>query len=145
MLASLISLALAVAPFTLAAPATTVTVSYDTTYDNPNLDLSTTSCSDGPNGLITKGYPTAGKVPGYPNVGGAFTVGGWNSASCGACYKLTWNSNSIFVTAIDHTASGFNLAQKAMDKLTNGQAVQLGRISATYEDAALSDCASSSS
>jgi hypothetical protein len=138
---SFITLIATTLPFTTAAPAdTSVTVSYDNTYDNANLDLLTTSCSNGQNGLVTKGYPTAGKLPGFPSVGGAFTVAGWNSASCGACYKLTWQSNSIYVTAIDHTASGFNLAQAGMDKLTGGQAVQLGRITATYEDADPVNC-----
>lgn len=139
-LVSLLTL-LATSPLTTAAPAdTSVTVSYDNNYDNPNLDLLTTSCSDGANGLVTKGYPTAGKIPNFPNVGGAFTVGGWNSTSCGACYKLTWQSNSIYVTAIDHADSGFNLAQTAMDKLTGGQAVKLGRVTATYADADPSNC-----
>ena len=41
----------------LAAPSTTttVTVSYDQSYDNAGQSLDTVACSDGPNGLITKG------------------------------------------------------------------------------------------
>lgn len=33
--------------------------------------------------------------------------------------------------AIDHAASGFNIAQEAMDALTNNQAVALGRVEAS--------------
>jgi hypothetical protein len=127
--------------FTTATPVdTSVTVSYDTTYDNPNLDLLTTSCSNGPNGLVTKGYPTAGKIPNFSNVGGAFTVAAWDSPNCGACYKLTYGTTSIYVTAIDHAGQGFNLAEAAMNALTGNMAEQLGRVTATYEDADPSNC-----
>ena len=34
---------------------TTVSVSYDQVYDNAGGDLATVACSDGPNGLLTKG------------------------------------------------------------------------------------------
>lgn len=42
--------------------------------------------------------------------------------------------------AVDHTATGFNLAKAAMDDLTNGQAAQLGRIDAQYAQVATSNC-----
>lgn len=48
------------------------TLSYDNTYDNPNLSLSTVACSNGPNGLMTKGYSTLGQLPSFPNVGGVY-------------------------------------------------------------------------
>jgi hypothetical protein len=59
---------------------------------------------------------------------------------CGTCYGIHYNGNSIYVLAIDHTANGFNLAQEAMNKLTNGQAVAVGRIDAQYEQVPLSNC-----
>jgi len=43
---------------------------------------------------------------------------------------LTYNGHTIYVLAIDHAQTGFNIAQGAMDALTNGQAVQLGRVDA---------------
>ena len=50
---------LAAATAVLAAPSSdtsgSATVSYDQTYDNPNGDLNTVACSNGPNGLLTKG------------------------------------------------------------------------------------------
>lgn len=36
------------------ASANTVSVSYDTTYDNASGSMTTVACSDGANGLITK-------------------------------------------------------------------------------------------
>ena len=120
-----------------AAPALGVTLSYDETYDNSAGSLSTVACSDGSNGLLTKGFSTFGSLPHFPNVGGAQAVGGWNSASCGTCWQLTWNGKSINVLAIDHADEGFNVAKEAMDTLTGGQAAALGRIDvdATQVDA----------
>ncbi|KAL2003189.1 hypothetical protein VTN02DRAFT_4689 [Thermoascus thermophilus] len=123
-----------------AADAGTVEVKYDTTYDNPGLDLNTVSCSDGVNGLVTKGYKTAGSLPSFPRVGAAFTVS-WNSPNCGKCYQLTYNGKSIYITAIDSaTNGGFNIAQEALDELTGGLATQLGHVQATYAEAAPANC-----
>lgn len=44
------------------------------------------------------------------------------------------------VLAVDHAGAGFNLALKAMNDLTNGQAVALGRIDATAVQVAASAC-----
>lgn len=117
-----------------------VTVSYDQTYDNKNGDLHTVACSDGPNGLLTKGFSTFGSLPHFPNIGGAAAVGGWNSAQCGSCWKLTYNGRSITVLAVDHTDAGFNIALEAMNTLTNNQAEFLGRIDATATQVAASQC-----
>lgn len=126
----------------LVAPlATAVTVSYDETYDNAGGSLTTVACSDGPNGLITRlKVQTFGKLPNFPNIGGASAVGGWNSAQCGTCWELSYNGRKINVLAVDHTDAGFNIALKAMNTLTNGQAVQLGRIDATVRQVSSSVC-----
>ena len=123
-----------------AAPVLGVTLSYDETYDNSAGSLSTVACSDGSNGLLTKGFSTFGSLPHFPNVGGAQAVAGWNSASCGSCWKLTYNGKSINVLAIDHAASGFNIAKAAMNTLTNGQAEALGRIDVTATQVSASSC-----
>ncbi|KAJ4417923.1 hypothetical protein N0V82_005880 [Gnomoniopsis sp. IMI 355080] len=116
-------------------------VSYDTTYDNAALSLTTVSCSDGTNGLITKyKYSTLGDVPVFPMVGGAQAIAGWNDANCGTCWAITYNGQTIRVLAVDHAADGFNLAQQAMDVLTGGQAVALGRVTATAVQVAASEC-----
>ncbi|KAL1872687.1 hypothetical protein Daus18300_004233 [Diaporthe australafricana] len=129
MLANILSI------FTLATAATAVTVSYDTGYDDAARSLTAVSCSDGANGLITRyGYQTQGAIPNFPHVGGAAAIAGWNSAS------LSYGGRTINVLAIDHAAAGFNLAQAAMNELTNGQAAALGRVEATAVQVAASDC-----
>ncbi|EEP76274.1 heat-stable 19 kDa antigen [Uncinocarpus reesii 1704] len=128
-------------PFSSAAAlAGPVTLSYDTQYDNGGLDLTHVACSDGSNGMIRKGYRTAGSLPNFPHIGGAFTVEKWNSVNCGKCYKVTYKGKSVHILAIDHSNAGFNIAKRSMNELTNGQADQLGRIQVTYENAPLSAC-----
>jgi hypothetical protein len=63
-----------------------------------------------------------------------------NGYQCGTCYGITYNGKTIYVLAIDHAASGFNLAQGAMDALTNNQAVALGRVDAAYVQVENSKC-----
>ncbi|KAH9853380.1 Cerato-platanin [Lenzites betulinus] len=125
---------------TLVSSALAVTVSYDQTYDNKSGDLHTVACSDGPNGLLTKGFSTFGSLPHFPNIGGAAAVAGWNSPNCGSCWQLTYNGKSINVLAVDHTDAGFNIALEAMNTLTNNQGVFLGRIDATAKQVAASQC-----
>ncbi|KAM3080682.1 hypothetical protein ACMFMG_005616 [Clarireedia jacksonii] len=120
----------------LATLTSAITVSYDPGYDNGSRSLADVSCSDGSNGLLTKGYSTQGSLPHFPYIGGASTIGGWNSANCGTCYTLSYNGRSINVLAIDHAAEGFNIAEAALNDLTNGQAVALGRIDASYTQVA---------
>ncbi len=59
---------------------------------------------------------------------------------CGSCWQLTYQGTSINVLAIDHTDVGFNIAQTAMNTLTNGQAQFLGRIDATAVQVDRSNC-----
>ncbi|KAG5650738.1 hypothetical protein H0H81_011222 [Sphagnurus paluster] len=122
-----------------------VTLSYDSTYDNSGGSLATVACSDGPNGLLTAGYTTFGSLPSFPYIGGAAAVSGWNSPNCGTCWQLTYTNSkgavtSINVLAVDHTNAGFNIALSAMNQLTGGQAVQLGRIDVTATQVASSVC-----
>jgi hypothetical protein len=116
-------------------------VRYDTTYDTSSLSTLSLACSDGVNGLYTKGYQTLGALPNFPNVGAAATVAGWNSANCGACYKLYYNGNTVYVTAVDSSSgAGFVLSKAAMNSLTNNQAEMLGTVTASYAPVAASFC-----
>ncbi|KAH5067878.1 cerato platanin protein SnodProt1-like protein [Parastagonospora nodorum] len=124
-----------------ASLASAISVSYDQGYDDAGRSLTSVSCSDGNNGLITKyGWQNQGAVAGFPRIGGYSGIAGWNSAQCGTCYGITYNGNTIYVLAVDHAGDGFNIAKQAMDQLTNGQAAGLGRIDANYQQVATSTC-----
>ncbi|KAG5650739.1 hypothetical protein H0H81_011223, partial [Sphagnurus paluster] len=119
------------------------TVSYDPVYDNSGNSLDIVACSNGANGLLTAGYTTFGSLPSFPYIGGAAAVSGWNSPNCGTCWNLTYTNSqgvatSISVLAIDYTLTGFNIALEAMNKLTGGQAVQLGRVNIAATEVAKS-------
>ncbi|KAK7750427.1 hypothetical protein SLS62_007616 [Diatrype stigma] len=125
--------------FTAAASA--VTVAYDTGYDDGSRSLTSVTCSDGEHGLITRyGWQTQGQIPKFPYIGAAAAVDRWNSEACGTCWELSYNGKTINVLAIDKAGAGFNIALDAMNALTNGQAVQLGRIDATSTQVAASAC-----
>jgi len=121
------------------------------------------SCSDGVNGVMWKYnwlvnplFPLVstretrwltsllrnvqGDVKGFPYIGGAQAIGGWNSPNCGTCWKATFQGRSIHILAIDHTANGLNIAQAAMNDLTNGRAVELGRVEADVVQVSLGEC-----
>ncbi|CRG92401.1 hypothetical protein PISL3812_09460 [Talaromyces islandicus] len=139
-IACLVSAALAAPTAVPADAGTTIDVAYDNTYDNRDQSTSTLACSDGTNGLIGKGYSTLGALPKFPNVGGAPTIAGWNSPNCGACYGITYNGKTVYVIGVDVAVDRFVLSQGALDTLTNGQAVSLGHVTATYAPAPLQSC-----
>ncbi|KAJ5505142.1 Cerato-platanin [Penicillium fimorum] len=126
------------------AVAETVSVSFDPKYDIGTSSLTTVSCSDGINGLITEGYTDFASLPSFPNIGGAITISGWNSPNCGKCYELHYSNGkidkTINVIAIDASPSGFNIGLQAMNTLTNGLAEELGRVDATYVEVEDSAC-----
>ncbi|KDR81919.1 hypothetical protein GALMADRAFT_240231 [Galerina marginata CBS 339.88] len=131
--------------FTLFPAALAINVSFDTTYDNSGQSLATVACSDGSHGLLTRGFTTFGSLPKFPHIGGAPAVTGFNSPNCGTCWQLTFVngqgvSKSINVLAIDVATPDFNIALSAMNELTGGQAVQLGRAPITSTQVASSVC-----
>lgn len=126
------------------AQATSINVQYDTKYDNSSESIDSVSCSDGPNGLGTKGYNTLGAVPNFPLIAGAPNVS-WDSPNCGACYAITYGSTTIYVTAVDAATNSFVLSEEAMNKLTDNQAVALGHVTASYATANASECAAAPS
>ena len=140
---------LAVAALTFALPAfaqVTESVSYDNTYDDASTSLSVVACSNGLYGLETQGYTTFGSLPDFPYIGGAYTVAGWDSPNCGTCYELTYynpateTSTTIAVLAVDVALDGFNVSEEAMNALTGGLAVELGRVTVTSVEVDKSVC-----
>lgn len=115
-----------------AAAANTTLATFDTAYDDASLSLSSVTCSNGENGLTTKGYKTIGDLP-TANVGGAPTIKGWNDANCGACYSLAYKNETVYVLAIDAAIGEFNVAQKVLDTLTQGHAQDFGSVEVEYQ------------
>lgn len=113
---------------------------YDLVYDNPETSTLSLACSDGVNGLYTKGHLKLSDLPRFPRVAAAETVTGWNSPKCGACYNLTWEGVSVSVVVVDHTDSGFVLSLAALDTLAGGQGAGLGRVNITWEEAIPANC-----
>ncbi|KAF3359063.1 hypothetical protein VdG1_02625 [Verticillium dahliae VDG1] len=145
--------------FTVATAASAASVSYDKGYDDGSRSLTAVSCSDGANGLTTRyGWTAQRQAAGFfyiggaeavagwnspnkfPYIGGAPAVAGWNSPNCGTCWELSYNGRTINVLAIDHSANGFNIALDAMNALTGGQAVKLGRVDASSKQVNKSKC-----
>ncbi|KAJ3984106.1 Cerato-platanin [Lentinula detonsa] len=125
--------------------ATADTLQYDTAYDDANASLSTVACSDGSNGLLTKGYTTFGSLPSNPNIGAFGAIEGYNSANCGTCWQITYSSNgastTLNVLAIDHAGEGLiNVSEEAMNTLTNGNAVAFGAVTVSAVQVDASSC-----
>ena len=72
-------IAILAAPFVVSA----TSVSWDPHYDHSSQSLASVACSDGRNGMMTKGFRVFGDLPTFPNIGGASAITGWNSPNCG--------------------------------------------------------------
>jgi hypothetical protein len=62
-------------------------ISYDPMYDIKTQSLATVACSDGSNGMLTKGFNTFSDLPTFPYIGGGKAVAGYNSLNCGQYFR----------------------------------------------------------
>ncbi|KIK59068.1 hypothetical protein GYMLUDRAFT_227470 [Collybiopsis luxurians FD-317 M1] len=134
-----------VLPATLVALVSADQLRYDAVYDKAGQSLTTVSCSDGANGMITKGFTTFGSLPNFANIGGAVAVTGWNSTNCGTCWNLSYTNpqgktSSVNMLAIDNVKTGFVISLSAMNTLTGGHAVELGVVNVVAKQVASSNC-----
>ncbi|KAG2155973.1 Cerato-platanin-domain-containing protein [Suillus bovinus] len=118
-------------------------VTYDPVYRNPNSSLVNVACSNGANGLLTKGYTTFGSIPSFPNIGGV-PGATWNSWLCGTCWSLQYttpggNQTTIFITAVD-AAYTFNISPQAFSNLTNSTSFEPGKVTANVTQVATINC-----
>ena len=125
---------------TIPSLALATTVAYNPAFDDAAGSLDSVACSDGPNGLTTRGYSTFGSLPKFPHISGAAAVAGWNSPNCGTCWELTYTNASINVIAIDRAGEGFNIALGALNELTGGQGMDLGRVDVAARQVTSSVC-----
>ena len=121
----------------------TVKVTYDVYYKNSTFPLESTACSNGVNGLVTRGYPTLGSLPTYPNTTGLPGLT-WNSTLCGTCWTVTYTfsngtTTEVTVTAID-AADTFNMSPQAFGYLAGIDGYEAGSVEATATQVAASKC-----
>ncbi|OJA17198.1 hypothetical protein AZE42_00171 [Rhizopogon vesiculosus] len=117
----------------LRAFAVSVYVTYDYTYSNSDGSLNNVACSNGANGLLSKGYTTFGSLPSFPYLGGV-PGASWNSTLCGSCWAVKYampngTQNTIYITAVDLAAT-FNLSPEAFGNLTDGTGFAAGKVRA---------------
>ncbi|KAF9059687.1 cerato-platanin-related secreted protein [Rhodocollybia butyracea] len=130
----------------LASLAAADTLQYDPAYDVEGASLTTVACSDGANGLITRGFSTFKSLPSFPNIGAFSAVSGWNSTNCGTCWEVTYTnaageSTSLNVLAVDHAGDGLiNVSEEAMNTLTDNNAVAFGAVPVTSVQVDASAC-----
>lgn len=123
------------------ASAATGSAAWDTVYDSASTSTLSLACSDGVYGLYSK-YPTLGSVPKFPMVGAAPTIPGWNSPNCGKCFSISatvgGTARTIYIIGVDTSRSttDFVLSQSALNTLTGGNAVALGRVPVTWSQLA---------
>jgi hypothetical protein len=83
---------------------------------------------------------TQGDAVSFPYIGGAAAINAWNSPNFCTSWSPTYNGKTIHILAIDHTGTGLNLGLAAMNDLTNGHAIEFGRVDAQVQQAPLSNC-----
>ncbi|KAG2129130.1 Cerato-platanin [Suillus clintonianus] len=115
-------------------------VTYDFVYSNASASLATVSCSNGANGLLTRGYTTFGSIPSFPNIG-AIPGATWNSDLCGTCWSVKYTApdgvqTTIFITAID-AATTYNFSPRTFYELTG---LGYGKVAAGVTRVPASNC-----
>ncbi|KAG7445818.1 epl1 protein [Guyanagaster necrorhizus] len=116
-----------------------VSVGWDSGYGIGDNSLGNVACSNGANGLETKGYTTYGSLPTFPYIASSDVVEGWNSSNCGTCWLLTYNDRNITVVTIDHADIGFFTSEAALNDLTSGHA-EVGSVEANATQVDASAC-----
>ncbi|KIY68766.1 Asp f 13-like protein [Cylindrobasidium torrendii FP15055 ss-10] len=117
------------------------TLGYDPNYGTGSNSLAITSCSDGQNGLLTKGFTTFDSLPTFPRIFSSPTVGGWNSDKCGACYAVTYNGGAAeYFTAMDHAGGNYYTSLQALNDLTNGYGQQAGTVQVSVTEVDRANC-----
>ena len=81
---------------------------HNSKYDKGDSSISTVSCHSD----LQARYPTLGKLPTYPN------IGGYQNAACGSCWAVAYNTmTTIYVLNVDDSNNGLQLSLNTMTKL----------------------------
>ncbi|KAH9842595.1 Cerato-platanin [Rhodofomes roseus] len=114
-----------------------VTISYDTAYDDFSAQVTNLACSSN---LTNLGFTNLGSIPGFPYIGGSSAVSSSGSTGCITCWELSYNETNINVLVVDYADEGLNIAQAAMNGLTGGDAQELGILWATAVEVDVTEC-----
>jgi hypothetical protein len=103
----------------------------------PSTSLSGVTCSDGANGILNWGYKDVSAMFPYFT---AWQDVAWNSPKCGTCFKITHQTNTIYVTAVDQCGksdkvgtSHFDLSKEAFVALFGQEGIQKGTMEGNFE------------
>ncbi|KAJ3048920.1 hypothetical protein HK097_010076 [Rhizophlyctis rosea] len=96
------------------SPNVNITVAYDEIYSDPSTPLTSVACSNGENGLKSKGYTTLSEVPSFPYLA-ASPFADWNSTEYAS-------------------SDGFVVGKEALDDLTEGKAEEVGVVDVEWQN-----------
>ncbi|KAL6886826.1 eliciting plant response-like protein [Trichoderma evansii] len=120
------------------ASAETVSVTFDTVYDDPSRSLSKVACWRKGTGFMPKlDWKLQKDAVGFIGID---AIRAFSSAQCFSCWKIEYGDKHISLFAIDSADSGIVLSLNAMQSLTGGRARELVRIDATATQISLSNC-----
>ena len=82
---------------------------HNSKYDKGESLINTITCHSD----LQARYPSLGKLPTYPN------VGGYQNAACGSCWAIEYASEPpIYFISVDSNNDGLQLSIQTMDTLT---------------------------
>jgi len=119
------------------------TVTYDTEYDNASTPLSALACAQSftePGGFHGVDYVDLGSLPDFPFLGGSSVVAGFDMTNCVSCWVLKYEGANVTVLVVDTAQNGFAISEEAMNVLTDGQAADVGSITAETMRVDVSQC-----
>lgn len=105
--------------------------------------LTTVSCSDGANGIMSWGYRDLSMM--FPYVT-AWQPSSWNSPQCGSCAKIMWKGKYTYVTVIDQCGvinsaySHFDMSKEAFYGLFGDIGIAKGTMTANFSIVASKYC-----
>jgi hypothetical protein len=110
----------------------------------PSTPLTNVACSDGANGIMAWGYKDLSAM--FPYVT-AWQEATWNSPRCGDCIKITYKTNTIFVTVVDQCGksdragtSHFDLSKEAFTALFGQDGLIKGTMEGNFSIAQPKEC-----
>ncbi|KAL7892988.1 eliciting plant response-like protein [Trichoderma sp. SZMC 28014] len=120
------------------ASAETVSVTFNTLYDDPSRSLSEVACwKEGTGFKPNLDWQIQKDALGFIGID---AIHGPSQAQCFSCWKLEYGDKQVSMFAIDGANAGFVLSLNAMQFLTSGQARELVRVDMEATQVDVSNC-----